>query len=150
MERPAGSTGYLVVLVGVAAFVAGLFLPYYDYDIAPVGSAPFYRLTTLGRGELATSVGGVLFLFAGVATLVGVGIAGVRGSGGWTRSALAAVAIAWSLTWIGVLLGAPMVTTRRLMGYWILWLGVVVVLLGTVLVWVFARADVAKVDGSAR
>jgi hypothetical protein len=79
-------------------FRGGLVLPYYDYDIAPVGSASFYRLTTLGRGELATSVGSVLFLFAGVATLVGVGIAGVRRSD-WTRSALAAVAIAWSRPW---------------------------------------------------
>ena len=129
-------------------FRGGLLPPLLRLRHRPLGSASFYRLTTLGRGELAASVGGVFFLFAGVATLAWVAIAGLRGSEGWTRPALAAVVIAWSLTWIGVLLGAPMVTTRRLLGYWVMLLGVGVVVIGTILAWVSARADVTDVAGS--
>ncbi len=143
-RRRAGSTGYVVVLLGVAAFVTGLFLPYYDYGPSGLGSFSLYRMTMVSRGEVLISVGGVLFLFAGVTTVAWVAIGGVRGSGDWTRPALAAVATAWSLTWFGSLLGASLYLGPRLAGYWVLLLGVGAVVVGTILVWVADRADATK------
>jgi hypothetical protein len=149
MERRRGAepTGYVVVLLGAAAFVAGLFLPYFDYsDISPMRSASLYRLMMFGPGGPAADVGAFLNLFAGVATLAWIAIAGVRGSAGWTRPALAAVTIAWSLTWIGTLLGASGFGTPRLIGFWVLLLSVGVVMIGTIVVWVSAQGNVAEAD----
>jgi hypothetical protein len=144
-----GSTGYLVVLLGAAAFVTGLFLPYFDYRPIAGRAMSLYRLTMLSPGDPATNWGGGLFLFAGVATLAWIAIAGIRGSGGWTRSALAAVTIVWSLTWLGVLLGASLFVVSRAVGYWVLLLSLGVVVIGAISVWVSARAEVAKDDAPA-
>jgi hypothetical protein len=148
MERRwrAGSTGYVVVLIGVVAFVVGCFLPYYEYAQSPLGSVSLYRLMMFPPSGAEADVGAFLFLFAGIATLAWVAIAGVRGSESWTRSALAAVTIAWSLTWIGTLLGAFQFATRRLLGYWVLFLGVGVVVIGAIMVWVSGRADVVEIE----
>jgi hypothetical protein len=69
------------VLLGALAFVVGCFLPYYDYRPSGIGSVSLYRLYMFGLGDPGISVGGVLVLFAGVATLVWVATAGLRGSG---------------------------------------------------------------------
>ena len=106
MDRRGEAKGYVVVLLGALAFVVGCFLPYYDYPPSGIESVSLYRLYTFGLGAPGISVGGVLVLFAGLATLVWVALAGVRGSGNWTRPTLVAVSIAWSLTWIGTLLNA--------------------------------------------
>lgn len=145
MERRAGSTGYVVVVLGAVAFVVGLFLPYYEYEVSP-GSLSLYRLTMFERGELVTSVSGGLYLFGGIATLAWIALAGVRTSEGWTRPALAAVTVAWSLTWMGLLLGASRFGTPLLVGYWVLFLSVIVIVIGTIMVLVAARRDVAKLD----
>ena len=141
-RRRAGSTGYVVVLLGVVAFVGGCFLPYFDYRQSGVGSLSLYRLYTLSLGGEGTSVSGVLILFAGVATLAWVAVAGIRGSGNWTRPALAAVAIAWSLTWIGTLLGHTQLGAPRVFGYWVLVVAVGVVMIGTIVVWISPRGDI--------
>jgi len=145
MERRlrAGSTGYVVVLLGAVAFVVGLFLPYYDYEVSPF-SASLYRTMMIYPEGAVASVGAFLFLFAGVTTLAWVALAGVRGSEGWTRSALVAVTIAWSLTWFGILLGAARFGTPLLVGFWVLLLSVGVVVIGTIMAWVSPRAEVAR------
>lgn len=150
MERRgrAGSTGYVVLLIGAVAFVVGCFLPYYDYDVSPF-SVSLYRAMMFNPGGAEASAGAFLLLFAGVATLAWIAIAGVRGSGGWTRPTLAAVTIVWSLTWIGILLGASGFGAR-LVGYWVLLLSVGVVVIGTIMVWVSARADVTTTHAPPR
>jgi len=139
-----GSTGHAVVLLGAAAFVVGCFLPYYDYRPIAAGSMSLYRLTLFSPGDPATNWGGSLFLFAGVATVAWIAVAGIRGSGGWTRPALAAVTVAWSLTWFGILLGASGFGTPRVVGYWVLLLSLGVVVIGTILVWVSTRSDASE------
>jgi hypothetical protein len=46
----------------------------------------------------------------------------------------------------GILLGASLLAIPRADGYWVLLLSLGVVVIGTILVWVSARADVAKAD----
>ena len=89
-------------------------------------------------------MGGVLVLFAGVATLAWIAIAGIRGSGTWTHQALAALVIAWSLTWIGSLLGHSQLGAPLVVGYLVLILSVVVVVIGTILVWISPRGDIPE------
>src|SRR5687767_13370625 len=62
MERRwrAGSTGYVVVLLGAVAFVVGLFLPYYDYDVSPF-SLSLYRVMLIYPEGAVASVGAFLF-----------------------------------------------------------------------------------------
>lgn len=91
----------------------------------------------------------MLVLFAGAATLTWIALAGVRGSGSWTHEALAAVVIAWSLTWIGTLIGHSRFGIPRLVGYWVLVLSVGLVLLGTILVWISPRADIPEAEPEA-
>ena len=85
-------------------------------------------------------MGGFLYLFGGVATLAWIAIAGIRGSR-WTRTALAAVTVAWSLTWIGSLLGISRLAfdVPRRVGWWVLLLGVAVVVIGTIVTWISDR-----------
>ena len=101
----------------------------------------------VSRGELLISVGGVLFLFAGVTTVAWVAIAGVRGSGDWTRPALAAVASPGRSRGSGHSSAHPCLGSPTA-GYWVLLLGVGVVVVGTILVWVSDRADATKDDAS--
>jgi hypothetical protein len=70
MDRRWEAKGHVVVLLGALAFVVGCFLPYYDYRPSGIGSVSLYRLYMFGLGDPGISVGGVLVLFAGVATLV--------------------------------------------------------------------------------
>jgi hypothetical protein len=140
-RRGSRSVGYGIVLLGAVAFVVGCFLPYWEVTGLKV-SLSFFRIVVIppyDRGDLAAGVGGFLYLFGGVATLGWVAIAGLRGSR-WTRPTLAAVTVAWSLTWIGSLLGPQLtVDVPKLVGWWVLLLGVVVVVIGTIVIWVSDR-----------
>ena len=66
-------------------------------------------------------MGGFLLLFGGPVVLAWIAIAAVRGSR-WTRPALAAATVVWSLTWIGVLLGVSRLAlgVARDVGWWVL------------------------------
>jgi hypothetical protein len=141
-RRGSGSVGYLIVLVGVITFVVGSFLPYWGPG-GPAGTISLFRLfvmPTFDDADLSGSVGGFLYLFGGVATLAWIAVAGIRGSR-WTRSALTAVTVAWSLTSIGWLLtiaGLAFDTPRRA-GWLVLLLGVVVAVIGTIVIWIGDR-----------
>src|SRR5262245_34551103 len=77
--RPAAShpAGYVVVLLGVVGFVVSCFLPFYGGPILGAGeSVSLYRLVVdppIGGGL----VGGVLYLFAGAATVGVISLIGI-------------------------------------------------------------------------
>jgi hypothetical protein len=134
-------TGYLVVLIGAMGFVVCCFLPYLDYQSLPSQPGPpsLYRLIMLTSRTLAERAGGFAYLFAGVATLAWVAIAGIRGTRPWTPFALAAVTTAWSLTWIGTFIHQASILGPKEPGYWGLLVSIGVVVVGTVVVWVSSR-----------
>lgn len=134
-RRGSGFVGYVMVQLGVLAFVVGCFLPFWD---VPSGMRPgnyntsYFRLVVVEGADPASNVGGFLLLFGGPAVLAWIASAGIRGSR-WTRPALAAATVVWSLTWIGVLPGVSRfgpLTVDRGVGWWILLLGVAVVVVG--------------------
>ena len=78
-ERPSagsGVVGYLLVLVGVAAFVLSCFLRYTQFFDQV--SISYYQLATASRGGTLEDVGGLLLLFGGTTTVAWVALAGLR------------------------------------------------------------------------
>jgi lysylphosphatidylglycerol synthetase-like protein (DUF2156 family) len=127
------STGHIVVLVGVLGFVVSCFLPYAEVVGAPGGySVSLYRLLTLGDATLAAA-GGFLLLFAGAATIALISLAALMKPRAWAFPALAAASIVWSLTSIGLLLGAFGLYSSMNVGYWLIVVSIAVVVLGTIL-----------------
>ncbi len=135
------ASGYVIVLLGVVGFVVGCFLPYLSGVILAPGedSASLIRLLwTPAEGPLG-QVGALLNLFAGAATVGAVALLGVGRQRGWTPRALVAGVAAWTLTWIGVLIGQTAFGSYEV-GYWVLLASMGVAIIGTVVVWVSARA----------
>ena len=141
--RRAGSTGYVVVLIGAAGFVVGLFLPYVGpLAPSPVGSSlSLYRLYIADQSGWVAHMGWLFHLFAGVVIIAGISITGIVGKRRGTPAVLAAASAVWSLTWIGSLMGTSRLVSPHLWGYRFILVTVGVVLLGTVLVWVSARSE---------
>jgi len=139
--------GYVIVLVGAFAFVVSCFLPYFHLADGTYPTSPswgsFYRLEVLRPGGTAFGhLGGFLFLFAGIATIASIALAGLSGARRWTSVALVAVAIAWSLTWIGTLLNfSQLLGPSRGVGYWLQLISVLVVAGGTIRVWSSVRRE---------
>ena len=135
--RPAAESptvGYVVVLIGVLGFVVSCFLPYAEVVGAPRGySVTLYRLLTLGDAALAAA-GGLLVPFAGAGTTALISFAAVMRPREWAFPALAAASIVWSLTSIGLLLGAYGLYSSMKVGYWLIGISIAVVVLGTILV----------------
>lgn len=141
-ERPSAaprSAGYVIVLVGVAGFVVSCFLPWAEVIGGNLAPDSLYRLVVRTEGSFAEQLGGFLYLFAGAATIGLIAIIGVVGGRRWTPVALAAVAVAWSLTWVGTLLYQSGFFTPHRSGYWSLLISVLVVALGTIVVWASPR-----------
>jgi hypothetical protein len=138
-RRESGSAGYAIALLGAVTFIVGCLLPYWGATEPTSASPSFFRLV-IPEGIGATQrVGGFLIMFGGVATLAWIAIAGIRGSR-WTRPALAGVTVAWSLTWIGTLLAQSSIpNVGRGAGWWVILLGVVVAVIGTIVTWISAR-----------
>jgi hypothetical protein len=84
-------------------------------------------------------LGALLNLFAGAATAGVVALLGVGRQRGWTPNALIAGVAAWTLTWIGVLLNQAGFGPHDV-GYWVLLASMGAAIIGTVVVWVSARA----------
>jgi hypothetical protein len=143
-EHPAierHTTGYVVALIGVLGFVVSCFLPYAEVVGAPARySVSLYRLLTLGDATLA-AVGGFLLLFAGAATIALISFAALVRPRRWPLPALAAASIVWSLTSIGLLLGAYGFYSSPNVGYWLIVVSIAVVVLGTILVGFPVRAS---------
>ena len=141
-ETGPSPSGYVVVLLGVVGFVVGCFLPYLSGVILAPGedSASLIRLLwTPAEGPLE-QVGALLNLFAGAATVGAVALLGVGRQRGWTPRALVAGVAAWTITWIGVLMGQGASFGPHEVGYWVLLASMGVAIIGTVVVWVSARA----------
>jgi hypothetical protein len=96
-------------------------------------------------------MGGLLLLFGGTATVAWVALAGLRHGQHerWrTPSILLAVTVAWSLSWIGVLLSLSGLFEHEV-GYWSMLASVGVVIAGTIVVWVSARHATHEPGSSA-
>jgi hypothetical protein len=144
MRRDTGpsASGYVIVLLGVVGFVVGCFLPCLSGVILARGedSASLIRLIwTPAEGPLE-QLGALLNLFAGAATVGVVALLGVGRQRGWTPRALVAGVAAWTLTWIGVLMNLEAAFGPYEVGYWVLLASMGVAIIGTVVVWVSARA----------
>ena len=157
-SRGSSTLGYLVVLIGVAGFVLSCFLPYTTVPgvgvPGPVASLPtysYYRVVTFIPGGGTTHyVGELLFLFGGAATLAWVALAGLRHGQHEHRrtpSILVAVTVAWSLSWIGVLVSGWRFYDYEV-GFWSMVVGVGVVIVGTIVVWVSARHTAHEPDSA--
>ena len=139
--RPAPShpAGYLIVLLGVVAFVVSCFLPFYGEPILRAGDdVSLYRLVVdppIGGGK----VGGVLYLFAGAATVGVVSLIGLGRAAAWTPYALVAGVAAWALTWLGILLNQAELAQHEV-GYWTAYASLGLTVVGTIVVWVTSRS----------
>lgn len=160
-ERPpagSGLVGYVIVLVGVAGFVLSCFLPYTTLDAlvpADSSSSPtfsYYRLVaTTPDGGTLQYVGGLLFLFGGATTVASVALAGIRHGHHERRrtpSILVAVTVAWSLSWIGLLVQASGFYGDEV-GFWSMLVSAGVVIVGTIVVWVSARHATQEAESAA-
>jgi hypothetical protein len=135
------ASGYVIVLLGVVGFVVGCFLPFLSGVIVSPGedSVSLIRLLWTPAEGLLDHLGALLNLFAGAATAGVVALLGVGRQRGCTPNALVAGVAAWTLTWIGVLLNQAGFGPHDV-GYWVLLASMGVAIVGTVVVWVSARA----------
>ena len=139
-DRGPSAGGYVIVLLGVAGFVLGCFLPYLGGSFLPAeGSLSLLRLVWGPVGGPFEHVGGVLSLFAGAATVGVIALLGIGRRRAWTPRALVTGAAAWTLTWIGVQM-TQAVFGPKAVGYWVVLASMGMAIVGTVVVWVSARA----------
>ena len=147
------SLGYELIALGVVAFVAACFLPYYSVQGGPDGqySPSLYEVQTARQTGLG-AFGGILFLFSGPAALAVAAFFGIRRPRGWTAISSVAIAAVWGLTWIGILLSGSSLFPPKEVGYWFLVIGVAVVAIGAVVVGITSRRagvpDDAKIASS--
>jgi hypothetical protein len=128
------ASGYVIVLLGVAGFVVGCFLPFSGGPAEETIS--LFRLILFSAETLIEQMGGWLNLFAGAATVGVIALLGIGRRRAWTPRALVAGTAAWTLAWIGIL----MAFGPHEVGYWVLLASMGMAILGTVAVWVSARA----------
>jgi hypothetical protein len=135
------ASGYVIVLLGVVGFVAGCFLPFYPSgnSLPADGTISLFRLIWLGAERPFEQVGVLLQVFAGAATVGVIALLGIGRRRAWTPHALVAGAAAWTLTWIGVLTSQTAFGSHEV-GYRVLLASMGVAIIGTVVVWVSARA----------
>jgi hypothetical protein len=140
------------VLLGAAAFVVGCFLPYIDptgegvpagVEVAP---RSMYRMMMTMRATAGEVLGALLSLFGGVAVLASIALLGVRRPRAWTVVVLIPTSVVWALQWIGSFLGPSELLERKGAGYWVMLVGVAVVLVGATMVWASSRG--AQVEWS--
>jgi hypothetical protein len=129
--------GYLVVLAGAAGFVVSCFVPFLGGGLLP---PPSNTVSLWQQGPPGDSVASVLsqllLLFGGVATVAVLAIAGLTRRGPLAApTVLAAAVVAWSLAWIGLLIGQATIGLGITLewGFWLQALSVGVVVIGTVL-----------------
>jgi len=78
-----------------------------------------------------------------------IAIAGIARPRRWTPYALAAASAGWSLAWIGVLLNSSGLIPAKRAGSWGLFVGIGVVVLGTIVVWVSGKVGVREPSSAA-
>lgn len=143
-------TGYLIVLVGVAGWVVGCFLPIYRIPQLGEGFSTLYR--QISFGSTVNKVGGVLYLFGAISAIGVFSILGGLRIRRWTGAVLTGAVIAWFFVSTGVLISvASSITSFNSgatlgVGYWCCWASVIVVVAGTVVVLVAASRHDVKTD----
>jgi hypothetical protein len=144
-------TGYVVVLLGVACWVVSSFLPLYESDLGEAVSRTTLVQQSTAFGPLGSDLGGLLYLFGGIAVIGVISILGVRGSGPWPAVLAGAVAT-WALPSIGVLINIDS-SVRQIatdgsvtlgVAYWSCWVSVGIVVAGAASVVVSARRAEAR------
>jgi hypothetical protein len=134
------------VLLGAALFVTSCFLPYYAVGAGRRKISLFELLAQGPLGADSYHLGALLYLFGGVAPVATVAvIALARGERGPVPpSVLVGAVIAWSLTWIGVLVntGTSSVDVSLEIGFWLQAVSIGVAVIGTVLVRFGKRSEV--------
>ena len=133
--------GPVLVLVGIAVFIVGCFLPYYHLALVSPGddTATLFDLIVAQRHALLAEVGGLLYLFGGAAVVVGSAVAMIRCGCSWSRPALFAAVGAWTAQWVGSLT-TDAIPGGRGAGLWVTALDVALVLGATLKVWGYGRA----------
>jgi hypothetical protein len=150
--RPRWEVGYVVVLIGVAGFIVSCFLPYLSFGVTR--SMSHYQLVVRAgfSQTFVQSIGGFLNLFGGPGIVAWIALAGIRYRGHasrWTPFALIAAAAVWSVTWIGIFLSQSGFLGSYRLGFWTTLVNLAVVIVGTIVVWVFARRATQAADPAA-
>lgn len=138
-QRGPTRSGQAVVLVGVATFLVGSFLPFYELGTNETVSLARQMISSWPSGGAGWVPGGILLLFAATAVVVvtaGIGL-GERARG-TAAPALVGAAATWSLIWAGWLLRSSS-SGSFAVGYFVAWVGVVVVIVGTLIVFASMR-----------
>ena len=139
----------MIVLLGVAGFVVGCFLPFLSGNFLPAeGTISLFRLIWLGAEGPLEHVGVLLQVFAGATTVGVIALLGIGRRRAWTPHALVAGIAAWTLTWTGVLISQAGFGSHEV-GYWVLLASMGVAIIGTVVVWVSARAHTREPNTGA-
>jgi hypothetical protein len=135
-----------MVLLGAVLFVTSCFLPYYGFPTPPAGrTISLYELLTLEPSAGSSDLGALLYLFGGVTAVAVVAIIALGRDGTRPGSPylLVGAVLAWSLTWIGVLLrsigrtpnvAATFGRPSLEMGLWLRAVSVGMAVIGTILV----------------
>ena len=129
---------YLLVLAGTAGFVVSCFAPFLGGGLFGPGSdtVSLWQQGPPGDDSVASVLARLLLLFGGVATVAVLAIAGLTRRGVLAApTVLAAAAVAWSLTWIGLLIDQATIGLGVTLewGFWLQALSVGVVVIGTIL-----------------
>jgi hypothetical protein len=142
------SLGYSMVVLGAALFVITCFLPYYAVGAGGRTISLFQLLTQEPLGA-NSYLGAPLYLFGGVAPVATVAVVAlVRGERGPVLlSVLVGAVIAWSLTWIGVLVntGTSSIDVSLDIGFWLQAASIGVAVIGTILVGFGKRSGVKEI-----
>jgi hypothetical protein len=158
IHRPSArgsALGYTMVLLGAVLFVTSCFLPYYGFPRPPAGrTISLYQLLTLEPSPASSDLAALLYLFGGVTSVAATAIIAL-GRGRPRPGApylLVGAIVAWSLTWIGVLLrsidrtplnmAATFGPTSLEVGVWLQAVSIGVAVIGTILVWFDKRSEV--------
>jgi hypothetical protein len=145
--------GYIVVLLGVAGWVAGCFLPLYQFGLSVSAT---YRLSepVLHRGPILARIGNALYLFGTVAAILVICVLGMRSRSIRTEGALVGAVLVWTLVTASIFLSITYSSGTgsnfsKGIGYWCLLVSAILVVVGTVMVVVAARRQDAETDGVA-
>lgn len=137
------SIGYLIVLLGAAAYAVSCFRPL--YRITEVQTVRTTLVRQVAFGSVGTKLGGIVYLFGGIAAIGVFALVGARVRQRWNVAVLAGAVVVWSLVSIGVLItigaAASGFNIRSVLGvgYWGLWVSVICVIAGTVILVVSHR-----------
>jgi hypothetical protein len=150
-DQPASPGGPAIILVGAAGFVVACFLPFYEFAALPRhgDTISLYDVNVTGvpRGDLASQLGGFVYLFAGVAIIASIAILILRKQPRrGALPALVAVVAVWALSWFGNLLRSTAFPLPREVGYWAVLLTVGVVTIGTIVSALASRSKAAPRD----